>query len=126
SAAQAVAVPMQANSVPARPLPARGPTLATDAGPKLQRFEDVVAMAEARRDILLKTALERDVHLVRFEEGRIELRLAAGGRSSLANDLSAALTAWTGRRWIVSLSQKEGAPTLAEDIRAASESRREN
>lgn len=126
SAAQAVAVPMQANSVPARPLPARGPTLATDAGPKLQRFEDVVALAEARRDILLKTALERDVHLVRFEEGRIELRLAAGGRSSLANDLSAALTAWTGRRWIVSLSQKEGAPTLAEDIRAASESRREN
>ncbi|GJE39251.1 DNA polymerase III subunit gamma/tau [Methylobacterium persicinum] len=126
SAAQAVAVPMQANSVPARPVPARGPTLATDAGPKLQRFEDVVALAEARRDILLKTALERDVHLVRFEEGRIELRLAAGGRSSLANDLSAALTAWTGRRWIVSLSQEEGAPTLAEDIRAASESRREN
>ena len=110
----------------AAPAPARRPAPAPDAGPRLARFEDVVALADARRDILMKAALERDVHLVRFEEGRIELRLAAGGRPSLANDLSAALTAWTGRRWIVALSQEEGAPTLAENSRMASETRREN
>lgn len=108
------------------PAPARSPAPALEAGPRLARFEDVVALADARRDILMKTALERDVHLVRFEDGRIELRLAAGGRPSLANDLAAALTAWTGRRWVVTLSQDEGAPTLAEDSRLASETRREN
>jgi DNA polymerase-3 subunit gamma/tau len=106
------------------PAPAREPAPAS--GPRLLRFEDVVAMADARRDILLKSALEREVHLVRFEEGRIEMRLAQGGRSSLANDLSAALTAWTGCRWIVALSQEEGAPTLAEGARMATETRREN
>ncbi|MCJ2014640.1 DNA polymerase III subunit gamma/tau [Methylobacterium sp. J-076] len=127
--AQVMAAQARAQAAPAplRPAPpARSPAPAAAAGPRLQRFEDVVALAESRRDILLKAAMERDVHLVRFEEGRIEVRLAAGGRPSLATDLSAALTAWTGRRWIVSLSQEEGAPTLAEDVRAATETRREN
>ena len=41
---------------------------------RLRRFEDVVALAGERRDIVFKAALERDVRLVRFEEGRIELR----------------------------------------------------
>ncbi|GEO97702.1 DNA polymerase III subunit gamma/tau [Methylobacterium haplocladii] len=83
------------------------------AGPRLGRLEDVVALADERRDITLKMALERDVHLVRFEEGRIEFRLAEGGRTSLATDLSRALEAWTGRRWLVALSREPGAPTLA-------------
>ncbi|MGC5777991.1 DNA polymerase III subunit gamma/tau [Methylobacterium sp. NFXW15] len=119
----------QAGSAPVlRAVPAPAPALSPvpEAGPRLARFEDVVALADARRDILLKAALERDVHLVRFEEGRIDIRLATGGRPSLANDLSAALTSWTGRRWIVSLSQEDGAPTLAENSRMASETRREN
>ncbi|GJE70925.1 hypothetical protein CHKEEEPN_2467 [Methylorubrum podarium] len=71
-------------------------------------------------------ALERDVHLVRFEEGRIEFRLAQGGRQSLATDLARALDAWTGRRWLVALSREEGAPTLAENSRAAEETRHQN
>ncbi|MGV7030313.1 DNA polymerase III subunit gamma/tau [Methylobacterium symbioticum] len=95
------------------------------AGPRLARFEDVVALAGERRDILMKAALEREVHLVRFEEGRIEFRLAPGGRASLANDLARALDAWTGRRWIVALSKEEGAQTLDARARAADESRRE-
>ncbi|WP_342164216.1 DNA polymerase III subunit gamma/tau [Methylobacterium sp. SD21] len=123
--AQAVNAPPVAAPIAAR-RPAPTPAPAAEAGPRLARFEDVVALADARRDILMKAALERDVHLVRFEEGRIELRLAAGGRPSLANDLSASLTAWTGRRWVVSLSQEDGAPTLAENSRMASETRREN
>ncbi|MGU3419105.1 DNA polymerase III subunit gamma/tau [Methylobacterium sp. D54C] len=103
-----------------RPAPAAPPT------PRLGRFEDLIALADANRDILLRTALERDVHLVRFEEGRIEFRLASGGRSSLANDIAAAIERWTGRRWVVALSKDEGAPTLDAAARAATETRREN
>lgn len=106
--------------------PAPRPAPPAPAGPRLGRFEDVVAQAEAARDIALKVALERDVHLVRFEEGRIEFRLAQGGRQSLATDLARALDAWTGRRWLVALSREEGAPTLAEHSRAAEETRHQN
>ncbi|GJE16027.1 DNA polymerase III subunit gamma/tau [Methylobacterium marchantiae] len=97
-----------------------------EAGPRLSSFEDVVALADERRDIGLKMALEREAHLVRFEEGRIEFRLAEGGRQNLANDLARSLDAWTGRRWIVALSKEEGEPTLAYKARAALESRHEN
>jgi DNA polymerase III subunit gamma/tau len=104
----------------ARPAPVAPPT------PRLGRFEDLIALADANRDILLRTALERDVHLVRFEEGRIEIRLASGGRPSLATDIATAIERWTGRRWVVTLSKEEGAPTLDAAARAATETRREN
>ncbi|MFY9293263.1 MAG: DNA polymerase III subunit gamma/tau, partial [Methylorubrum rhodinum] len=112
----------------ANPAPeaARPAAAAAPPGLRLGRFEDVVAQAEAKRDIALKVALERDVHLVRFEEGRIEFRLAQGGRPTLANDLARALDEWTGRRWIVALSKDEGGPTLAQNSRAAEQTRHEN
>ncbi|KAB1076125.1 DNA polymerase III subunit gamma/tau [Methylobacterium planeticum] len=127
----AEAAPPVVQAVPAlqaAPAPQAAPARAVPepAGPRLGRFEDVVALADARRDIGLKTALERDVHLVRFEEGRIEFRLAEGGRQSIANDLARALDAWTGRRWIVALSKEDGAPTLETRARAVTESRHQN
>jgi DNA polymerase-3 subunit gamma/tau len=108
----------------AQPVPALA--AAQPAGPRLTRFEDVVALADAHRDIGMKMALERGVHLVRFEEGHIEFRLAEGGRQSLANDLARALDLWTGRRWIVALSKEPGAPTLDTTARAALETRHQN
>ncbi|XYD10602.1 DNA polymerase III subunit gamma/tau [Methylobacterium sp. NMS12] len=117
-ASAAVSAPVGAPAP--RPAPSALPT------PRIGRFEDLIALADANRDILLRTALERDVHLVRFEEGRIEFRLASGGRSSLANDIAAAIERWTGRRWVVALSKDEGAPTLDAAARAATETRREN
>jgi DNA polymerase-3 subunit gamma/tau len=94
------------------------------AGPRLRRFEDVVAYAGEIRDVALKSALERDVRLVRFEEGQIEFALAEGGRRGLANDLAQALHAWTGRRWVVALSSQRGAATLHEQRTAAERERK--
>ncbi|MCJ2071626.1 DNA polymerase III subunit gamma/tau [Methylobacterium sp. J-030] len=115
---------------PAEPVPVAAPVaLAAPAAPptpRLGRFEDLIALADANRDILLRTALERDVHLVRFEEGRIEFRLAQGGRPSLATDVAAAIERWTGRRWSVVLSKEEGAPTRDAAARAVDVTRREN
>ncbi|WP_445502296.1 DNA polymerase III subunit gamma/tau [Microvirga sp. G4-2] len=92
---------------------------------RLRRFEDVVALAGERREIVLKAALERDVRLVRFEEGHIELSLAESGSRTIANDLSRALQQWTGQRWMVSLSSEEGAPTLRDQAIAAERERKE-
>ncbi|MGU3666800.1 DNA polymerase III subunit gamma/tau [Methylobacterium sp. A49B] len=117
-------IPVSAPTALAAPTPR--PASVAPPTPRLGRFEDLIALADANRDILLRTALERDVHLVRFEEGRIEIRLAPGGRPTLATDIATAIERWTGRRWAVALSKEEGAPTLDAAARAATETRREN
>jgi DNA polymerase-3 subunit gamma/tau len=76
------------------------------------RFEDVIALAGEKRDLMLKAALERDVRLVRIEDGRLELALEPGAPKALVNDLSRKLADWTGRRWMVVVSGETGAPTL--------------
>jgi DNA polymerase-3 subunit gamma/tau len=92
---------------------------------RLRRFEDVVALAGEKRDIILKAPLEREVRLVRFEEGSIELSLAEGASRTIANDLARALQQWTGQRWIVALSSEPGNPTLKEQADAADRERKE-
>jgi DNA polymerase-3 subunit gamma/tau len=81
---------------------------------KLARFEDVIALLGEKRDIRLKAALETGVRLVRFEPGRIEIRLLDGAPGTLATELAERLKRWTGDLWVVSLSREEGAPTLRE------------
>jgi DNA polymerase III subunit gamma/tau len=80
----------------------------------LARFEDVVALASQHRDIQMKLALENDVRLVRFEQGRIEFSLAPGGSPQLAQTLARRLQEWTGSRWMVAVSTASGAPSLKE------------
>ena len=82
--------------------------------PRVQvaRFEDIVALAQVNRDIQLRMALERDVHLIRFEQGSIEFALAEGASPQLAANLMRRLQEWTGQRWMVAISSAAGAPTL--------------
>ena len=110
----------QARAQPAETRPA--PVEA--AAPRLRRFADLVALAGERRAIGLKDALERDVRLVRFDDGQIEFALAEGGSRTLAGDLSRALHEWTGRRWVVALSSEPGAPTLREQNKTAERERK--
>ena len=60
----------------------------------------------------MKTALERDVRLVRFEDGKLEIALEPSARKTLVNDLSRKLSEWTGKRWMVVVSAEPGAPTV--------------
>ena len=81
-------------------------------------FADVVARATSERDVQLKIALERDVRLVRFEDGSIEFSLAPGGSTELAQKLMRKLGDWTNRRWMVALSTADGAPSIRETAEA--------
>ncbi|HRJ69922.1 MAG TPA: DNA polymerase III subunit gamma/tau, partial [Beijerinckiaceae bacterium] len=85
---------------------------------RIRRFEDIPAIAAEKRDIALKVAIERDLRLVSFEEGRIEINVVSGAAADLSTRLTRALQAWTGQRWIVALSQDEGQPTLHEQEQA--------
>jgi DNA polymerase-3 subunit gamma/tau len=60
----------------------------------------------------MKMALERDVRLVRCEDGQLEIAVEASAPKTLVHDLQRKLTAWAGKRWIVVVSKEQGAPTM--------------
>ena len=94
--------------------------------PMPQSFAEVVALFDKRREAVIRSHLWAHVHLVAFESGRIEFRPAAAAPRDLANRLGQLLGEWTGTRWVVAVSQAEGAPTLAEaQARRESEARNE-
>jgi DNA polymerase-3 subunit gamma/tau len=89
-----------------------------------ESFVEVVALADAQGDLILRTNLVRHLHLVHFEPGRIELRPGPQAPTNLANRLGQRLTEWTGRRWVVSISSEAGLPTLEEQAQAAADAER--
>jgi DNA polymerase III subunit gamma/tau len=84
----------------------------------IARFEELIALAEEKRDLPTRTALERDVRLVRFEDGKLEIALEPGAPKSLVHELSRKLAEWTGRRWLVVVSAEAGAPSLRTQLEA--------
>jgi DNA polymerase-3 subunit gamma/tau len=86
----------------------------------VNRFEDIVALAGRMRDLQTKAALERDLRLVRCEDGRLEIALEPNASKALAGELGRKLSQWTGRRWMVVVSAERGQPT----IRAQQDARR--
>ena len=101
---------------------AAGPVASGNAAPAraeapsalLARFEDVVALIRARRDLTLLVDVETGVRLVRHAPGRIEFEPAPAAPADLAARLSRRLQEWTGSRWGVSIVSEGGAPTIAE------------
>jgi DNA polymerase-3 subunit gamma/tau len=112
----ALRAPAPANEVLAKRAP-------DPAGPRLARFEEVVALARVKRDIRLATALEADVRLARFEPGRIEFSLVEGASAEIVQLLSRRLTEWTGERWMVTIAAGASAPTLRETATARRDER---
>ncbi|MBX9825276.1 MAG: DNA polymerase III subunit gamma/tau [Xanthobacteraceae bacterium] len=88
------------------PQPQGAPALA------IRTFAELVALAADKRDIQMKLALERDMRLVRLEDGQLEIALEPSASKVLVNDLSRKLQQWTGRPWVVVISREQGAPTL--------------
>ena len=78
----------------------------------LAHFEDLLALAAQKRDLAVKLALERDVRLVRCEDGRLEIALQTTAAKTLVNDLARKLSQWTNRRWMVIVSAEDGEPTV--------------
>jgi DNA polymerase III subunit gamma/tau len=101
------------NSGPSSPVAdERDPKRGEGGGPR--NFAEVVQLAGERRDARLKVHLEEHVSLIRFEPGRLEIRLLDGAPQGLANELSEKLGKWTGRRWVVAVSREQGERPLGE------------
>jgi DNA polymerase-3 subunit gamma/tau len=100
---------MAPNVQPAGDPAARAPE---PQAPVIGRFEELIALAAEKRDLGVKLALERDVRLVRCEDGRLEVTLEQSAAKTLVNDLSRKFSVWTNRRWMVVVSAEQGQPTI--------------
>lgn len=101
--------------------PAAG--VAAEAAPSPRSFAEVVELARRHHEGLLCGYLETGVHLVRFEPGQIELRLADDAPADLPQRLSRWLLAVTGQRWMVGLNRDGGEPTLLQQRESAQRAR---
>jgi DNA polymerase-3 subunit gamma/tau len=96
----------------AAPAEATAPILTIDT------FEGLIALAAQKRDLAVKAALERDVRLVRCEDGRLDVALEPSAAKTLMNDLADKFTKWTGRRWVVVVSREPAQSTVKSQLDA--------
>ncbi|MDA0655233.1 MAG: DNA polymerase III subunit gamma/tau [Proteobacteria bacterium] len=99
------------------------PDIQQELAPK--SFRDVIELFADRREAAICTSLRNNVHLVHFETGRIEFRPDTHAPRDLASRTAARLTEWTGERWVVSISQAEGGPTVVSQEAAEAQSARD-
>jgi len=76
---------------------------------------DIAALAEDNDEALLAARVRTHLRLVAIQPGSLEVALAERAPDSLAGDLARYLSQWTGRRWLVSVSDRPGSQTLAEE-----------
>lgn len=90
----------------------------------IKTLEDVVSTLEAHSEVLLASQVYQYVHLVKLEQGRLEIRPESEAPPNLAQNLGQALTRIADNRWIVSVSGAPGQPTLAQNAQALLEAER--
>jgi DNA polymerase-3 subunit gamma/tau len=78
-----------------------------------KNFGQVVELFQQNREFLLYTNLKNDVHLVAFEAGKIELRLAPELSRDFIAKITDLLNKWTGISWKILISDAKGESTIA-------------
>ncbi|MDN3273956.1 DNA polymerase III subunit gamma/tau [Frankia sp. RB7] len=86
---------------------------------RITSFTQLVALAGQKRDLMTKGALEGDMRLVRFEEGRLEVALESNASKTMISELARKFELWTGRRWTIIVSNEQGQATLRSVSHAA-------
>jgi DNA polymerase-3 subunit gamma/tau len=90
------------------------PDPSTQALERFARFEHVVELIRARRDMKLLFEVETYVRIAKYTPGRIEYQPAKDAPNDLAQRLGQRLQTWTGQRWGVSLVNDGGGATIGE------------
>ena len=80
----------------------------------IKTFQDLVRTANEEKEVELKYDLERNVRLVSFVPGKINITFNEKLNKNFIKTLTEKLLKWTGERWIISLSKEEGEKTVYE------------
>ncbi len=80
----------------------------------IKTFQDLVRTANEEKEVELKYDLERNVRVVSFVPGKINITFNEKLNKNFIKTLTEKLLKWTGERWIISLSKEEGEKTVYE------------
>ena len=81
---------------------------------EIKTFEDLIQITTKEKEVELKYDLERNVNLVSFTPGKIDIAFNEKLNKNFIKTLTEKLLKWTGVRWIISLSKRQGEKTFYE------------
>ena len=81
---------------------------------EIASFQDLINQANKEKEIELKYDLERNVKLVSFNKGTIDISFNEKLNKNFIKNLTEKLLIWTGERWIISLSKNNEAKSIYE------------
>ena len=84
--------------------------------PKIEiiSFQDLIEQANKEKEIELKFDLERNVKLVSFNKGKIDISFNEKLNKNFIKNLTEKLLHWTGERWVISLSKNAEVKSIYE------------
>ena len=81
---------------------------------EITSFQDLIDLANKEKEIELKYDLERNVKLVSFNRGKIDISFNEKLNKNFIKNLTEKLLSWTGERWIISLSKNSNVKSIYE------------
>ncbi len=81
---------------------------------EIKNFQDLINLANKEKEVELKFDLERNVKLVSFNRGKIDISFNEKLNKNFIKNLTEKLLSWTGERWIISLSKNNAAKSIYE------------
>ncbi len=80
----------------------------------LTSLQAIVDLCHKKGEILLGAEIHAKIRLVALQPGRLEFNPMPGTAKDLAQRIRKFLSQWTGEQWFISISNREGQPTLSE------------
>ena len=80
----------------------------------IKSFEDLIKLSSNKKEVELKYDLEKNVNLIKFSEGKIDISFNENLDKNFVRNLSERLLEWTGKRWVITLTKKAGQKTFSD------------
>ena len=81
---------------------------------KILSLEDLIHLSSKKKEVELKYDLEKNVNLIKFSEGKIDISFNENLGKNIVRNLSEKLLEWTSKRWVITLTKSPGQKTFSE------------